>query len=62
MTLEPESGALTRAAEAGAELDDDGSLVLVRTVGAGRDGPVPCVPRRTPASPRPSSPSLPMPW
>ncbi|MEN0130021.1 MAG: DNA repair protein RecN [Brevundimonas sp.] len=29
---------LTRAAEAGAELDDDGSLVLVRTVGATVDG------------------------
>ncbi|MDQ0374933.1 DNA repair protein RecN [Cellulomonas humilata] len=30
--------ALERAAEAGAELDDDGSLVLLRTVGAGTDG------------------------
>ena len=30
--------ALARAVEAGAELDDDGSLVLLRTVGAGTDG------------------------
>ncbi|ROS30371.1 DNA repair protein RecN [Cellulomonas sp. PhB150] len=30
--------AIQRAAEAGAELDDDGSLVLVRTVGATTDG------------------------
>lgn len=29
---------LARALEAGADLDDDGSLVLVRTVGAGTDG------------------------
>ena len=36
--LEPGSPALERAAEAGAELDDDGSLVLLRTVGAGTDG------------------------
>ena len=49
----------TRAAEAGAELDDDGSLVLVRTVGAGAAG-------RSRAFlggrsvPRPSSPSSPM--
>lgn len=30
--------ALERATEAGAELDDDGSLVILRTVGAGTDG------------------------
>lgn len=38
VTLEPGSAALARAAEAGADLDDDGSLVLVRTVGAGTAG------------------------
>ncbi|WP_028047879.1 DNA repair protein RecN [Cellulomonas sp. URHE0023] len=38
VTLDPESDALARAAEAGAELDDDGSLVLLRTVGAGAAG------------------------
>ena len=39
--------ALERAAEAGAELDDDGSLVLLRTVGAGRTAlPVGRAPRR----------------
>ena len=38
VTLEPGSEALARAADAGAELDEDGSLVLVRTVGAGAAG------------------------
>ncbi|WP_028048042.1 DNA repair protein RecN [Cellulomonas sp. URHD0024] len=38
VSLEPGSAALDRAGEAGAELDDDGSLVLVRTVGAGSTG------------------------
>ncbi|HWJ83944.1 MAG TPA: AAA family ATPase, partial [Cellulomonas sp.] len=36
--LRGDQPALERAAEAGAELDDDGSLVLVRTVGASGDG------------------------
>jgi DNA repair protein RecN (Recombination protein N) len=35
---EPGSPAVARAAEAGAELDEDGSLLLVRTVSAGVDG------------------------
>ncbi|WP_426595414.1 DNA repair protein RecN [Cellulomonas sp. McL0617] len=38
VTLEAGSAGLSRAAEAGAELDDDGSLVLLRTVGAGAAG------------------------
>jgi len=38
VVLAPGSAALARAAEAGAELDEDGSLVLLRTVGAGSDG------------------------
>jgi len=38
VVLDAGGAALARAAEAGAELDDDGSLVLVRTVGAGTDG------------------------
>ena len=38
VVLDPDAGALARAAEAGAELDDDGSLVILRTVGAGTDG------------------------
>ncbi|MBO3103034.1 DNA repair protein RecN [Cellulomonas fengjieae] len=37
VVLDPGAPALARAAEAGADLDDDGSLVLVRTVGAGTD-------------------------
>ncbi|WP_273651378.1 DNA repair protein RecN [Cellulomonas fimi] len=36
--LPADAPAVERAAEAGAELDDDGSLLLVRTVGAGSDG------------------------
>ncbi|GCD21974.1 DNA repair protein RecN [Cellulomonas algicola] len=36
--LPGDAPAVARAAEAGAELDDDGSLLLVRTVGAGSDG------------------------
>lgn len=36
--LPADAPALERAAEAGAELDEDGSLLLVRTVGAGSDG------------------------
>ena len=46
VTLAADSAALARATEAGAELDDDGSLVLVRTVGAGLGRTVPGVPRR----------------
>jgi DNA repair protein RecN (Recombination protein N) len=38
VVLEAGAPALARAAEAGAELDDDGSLVILRTVGAGTDG------------------------
>ncbi|NUU19890.1 DNA repair protein RecN [Cellulomonas humilata] len=38
VVLDPGAPALARAAEAGADLDDDGSLVLLRTVGAGSDG------------------------
>lgn len=38
VTLAAGSDALERAADAGADLDDDGSLVLVRTVGAGAAG------------------------
>jgi DNA repair protein RecN (Recombination protein N) len=38
VVLEPGATALERATDAGAELDDDGSLVLLRTVGAGSDG------------------------
>ena len=39
--LDAGAPALARAAEAGADLDDDGSLVLLRTVGAGRTAPGP---------------------
>jgi DNA repair protein RecN (Recombination protein N) len=38
VVLPAASPALIRAEEAGAELDDDGSLLLVRTVGAGGEG------------------------
>ncbi|GIG20919.1 DNA repair protein RecN [Cellulomonas chitinilytica] len=38
VVLPADAPALVRAEEAGAELDDDGSLLLVRTVGAGGDG------------------------
>lgn len=38
VVLPAASPALVRAEEAGAELDDDGSLLLVRTVGAGGEG------------------------
>ncbi|KRD45474.1 DNA repair protein RecN [Cellulomonas sp. Root930] len=38
VVLDAGAPALARAAEAGADLDDDGSLVLLRTVGAGSDG------------------------
>src|SRR4051812_8554600 len=40
VVLDPGAPALGRAQEAGAELDDDGSLVLLRTVGASTDGSV----------------------
>ncbi|GEL93348.1 DNA repair protein RecN [Cellulomonas composti] len=36
--LAPDHPAVVRALDAGGELDDDGSLVLARTVGAGTDG------------------------
>jgi DNA repair protein RecN (Recombination protein N) len=38
VVLDPGASAIARATEAGADLDDDGSLVLLRTVGAGTDG------------------------